>query len=147
MLNQMDLQGHTPRKSTVNRIKPETLIRGGDLVVKIIGPPHIAYLNHGRKPGHRPMVPVDALLAWIKRSNIQIDPGVKPRSVAFVIQRKIFEEGIPTKNSYNFSSNGKRKGYIQDAFEEVKAELIKIVEKELVNYVEQELAAAFRESK
>lgn len=68
------------------------------------------YVNEGRKTGGK-KVPISVLVEWIERKAIASgDKDVK--SMAFAIQNTIHKEGIPTKGSFKFSNNGRRKGFI-----------------------------------
>lgn len=49
------------------------------------------FLDRGRKPGK--FAPPPAIQEWVKRKGIETDPR-KVRSVAFLINRKIFKDGI-----------------------------------------------------
>ena len=49
------------------------------------------FLDRGRSPGK--FAPPPAIQAWVKRKGIETDPR-KIKSVAFLINRKIFREGI-----------------------------------------------------
>lgn len=59
-------------------------------VLKVLSLDYIYYLQKGRKPGKRP--PKSAIRQWIDDKGI--DPqGISKDSLAFLIQRKIGEEG------------------------------------------------------
>lgn len=53
------------------------------------------YVDRGRRAKER-KVPIDALEKWVRLKGFA--PG-QERNVAFAIQKKIFEEGIPTNES------------------------------------------------
>jgi hypothetical protein len=68
------------------------------------------YVNNGRQKGGK-KVPIDVLVAWIERKAI-VSGDKKVKSLAFAIQQTIHKEGSPTKGSFRFSNNGRRKGFI-----------------------------------
>lgn len=60
--------------------------------------PNYAYqMEHGRLPGTRP--PRQAIEEWIKAKGIV--SNIPTASLAFLIQRKIFEKGIKVPNKHN----------------------------------------------
>ena len=68
------------------------------------------YVNEGRKTGGK-KVPINVLVDWIERKAI-VNGDKQVKSLAFAIQQTIHKEGIPTKGSFKFSNNGRRKGFI-----------------------------------
>lgn len=77
---------------------------------------YFTVLETGRKPGKRP--PIDVIEQWVKAKPIQSD--ISPRSLAFLIARKIGEEG-----SLLYRQGGKS-GVISDSINEqvIKEKLI-----------------------
>lgn len=63
------------------------------------------------------------LRKWIKAKGITINEGVSAKSFAYAIVKKHAKEGIPTANSYSFSKNGKRTGFITDSFALIETEI------------------------
>lgn len=61
-----------------------------DAVMRVYSLDYIYYLEKGRKPGKRP--PRSAIRQWIDDKGITPD-GISKDSLAFLIQRKIGEEG------------------------------------------------------
>lgn len=87
----------------VKSIKPEVVVVGDLVELIILSEDYLLAVDAGRKPNHRPMVPVQALERWIK-----VKKGFYPRdkkgrfqsvrSTAFAIQRGIFNNGIDPTN-------------------------------------------------
>jgi hypothetical protein len=73
------------------------------------------YVDSGRRKGAK-KVPLDVLIAWIERKAI-VNGDKEVKSLAFAIQQTIFKEGSPTKGSFRFSNNGRRKGFIDFVIE------------------------------
>lgn len=57
---------------------------------------------------------IKALVKWIGNKGITPSEG-SVKSFAWAIAKKHAKEGIPTKESYKFSRNGKRLGFMTDA--------------------------------
>lgn len=63
--------------------------------------------------------------------------GIKTaKRAAFATAMDHKRYGMPTKGSYRFSKNGKRTGFIQIAYDNVKDQIEKIMTEDLVNEVE-----------
>jgi hypothetical protein len=60
-----------------------------DNVLRVYALDYIYYIKHGRKPGKKP--PLKAIEDWIDAKGLIYD--ISKRSLAFLIQRKIAEEG------------------------------------------------------
>lgn len=88
---------------------------------------YFTVLETGRKPGKRP--PIDVILQWIKDKPIASD--INPRSLAFLIARKIGEEG-----SLLYRQGGKS-GVISEVINDkaVKEGLIDVLSESFRNYI------------
>ena len=109
---QMELieQGHKATGNLVNSFEQRTLSLPNSLVLEILMDDYGVYVNNGRQKGGK-KVPIDVLVAWIERKAI-VSGDKKVKSLAFAIQQTIHKEGSPTKGSFRFSNNGRRKGFI-----------------------------------
>ena len=109
---QMELieQGHKATGNLVNSFEQRALSLPNSLVLEILMDDYGVYVNNGRKAGGK-KVPIDVLVAWIERKAI-VSGDKKVKSLAFAIQQTIHKEGSPTKGSFRFSNNGRRKGFI-----------------------------------
>ena len=76
------------------------------------------YLDRGVKPsripyrrgsGKKTSKYIEGLIAYFKKKGV-----ADPKGAAFATARKQKEEGMPTRNSYKYSRNGKRKNFIGD---------------------------------
>jgi hypothetical protein len=88
---------------------------------------YFTVLETGRKPGKRP--PIDVIEAWVKAKPVISD--ISPRSLAFLIARKIGEEG-----SLLYRQGG-QSGVISDAINEqrIKEGLIDVISESFKDYV------------
>ena len=57
------------------------------------------------------------------------------QSAAFAIAKTQKKEGMPTKNSFRFSKNGKRTGLIDDTLENATPAIEKIIEDSIFNFI------------
>ena len=56
-------------------------------------------VNYGRKPG-KPMPPIRPILEWMKVKGIKESTAKKTKSLAWVIAKKIGDDGIPGTNFF-----------------------------------------------
>jgi hypothetical protein len=66
-------------------------------------------IPYGKKTGAKTSKYIQALIEWVKIKGIA--SGLEATGMAFGIARKHKQEGMPTRGSYLFSSNGRRKGF------------------------------------
>jgi len=103
-------QGHKATGDLINSFEQRVIELPNSIVIEILMNEYGIYVNEGRKTGGK-KVPISVLVEWIERKAIASgDKDVK--SMAFAIQNTIHKEGIPTKGSFKFSNNGRRKGFI-----------------------------------
>ena len=108
-------QGHKATGNLVNSFEQRFLELPNSLVLEILMDDYGKYVDSGRRKGAK-KVPLDVLIAWIERKAI-VNGDKEVKSLAFAIQQTIFKEGIPTKGSFKFSNNGRRKGFIDFVIE------------------------------
>ena len=111
--NELEAQGHRDTGKLIDSIEYEiltdtdtikivfTYLYYGDIVETGVKPANIPF---GKSTGAKTSKYIEALKNWAKRRGFK-----KPLSAAFAIANKHKKEGMPTKNSYRFSSNGRRK--------------------------------------
>ncbi len=103
-------QGHKATGNLINSFEQRVIELPNSIVIEILMDEYGIYVNEGRKSGGK-KVPISVLVEWIERRAIASgDKDVK--SIAFAIQNTIHKEGMPTKGSFKFSNNGRRKGFI-----------------------------------
>ena len=111
-------QGHKATGNLINSFEQRVIELPNSIVIEILMDEYGIYVNEGRKKESK-KVPISVLVKWIEQKAIASgDKEVK--SVAFAIQQVIWAEGSPTdgssrkgtKGSFEFSNNGRRKGFI-----------------------------------
>tara|TARA_R100001015_G_C4605570_1_gene160601 strand:- start:707 stop:1195 length:489 start_codon:yes stop_codon:yes gene_type:complete len=103
-------QGHQATGNLVNSFEQRVIEVPNSIVLEILMDEYGIYVNEGRKTGGK-KVPINVLVDWIERKAI-VNGDKEVKSLAFAIQQTIHKEGIPTKGSFKFSNNGRRKGFI-----------------------------------
>ena len=103
-------QGHEATGNLVNSFEQRVIEVPNSIVIEILMDEYGIYVNDGRKTGGK-KVPINVLVDWIERKAI-VNGDKEVKSLAFAIQQTIHKEGIPTKGSFKFSNNGRRKGFI-----------------------------------
>ena len=103
-------QGHDATGNLINSFEQRVIEVPNSIVLEILMDDYGIYVNEGRKTGGK-KVPINVLVDWIERRAI-VNGDKEVKSLAFAIQQTIHKEGIPTKGSFKFSNNGRRKGFI-----------------------------------
>jgi hypothetical protein len=103
-------QGHDATGNLINSFEQRVIEVPNSIVLEILMDEYGIYVNEGRKTGGK-KVPINVLVDWIERKAI-VNGDKEVKSLAFAIQQTIHKEGIPTKGSFKFSNNGRRKGFI-----------------------------------
>jgi hypothetical protein len=86
-----------------------------DNSISIVANDYAKYVDQGQPRGT--WVSLEALAKWVEIKGIA--SGEKEiKSAAFAIRNAIYREGTPTRGSYQFSKNGRRKDFIQVVLDE-----------------------------
>ena len=111
-------QGHEASGNLVNSFEQRVIEVPNSIVIEILMDEYGIYVNEGRAKKKK-KVPISALVKWIEQKAI-VNGDKKVKSLAFAIQQVIWAEGSPTdgssrkgtKGSFEFTNNGRRKGFI-----------------------------------
>jgi len=111
-------QGHDATGNLINSFEQRVIEVPNSIVIEILMDDYGIYVNEGRAK-KRKKVPISALVKWIEQKAI-VNGDKKVKSLAFAIQQVIWAEGSPTdgssrkgtKGSFEFTNNGRRKGFI-----------------------------------
>ena len=113
--NELDEQGHNDTGALIRSINSVVKRSGTTWTIEISAVGYAKFMETGIGAGN--WVSVYALAEWVERKGIAT--GEKEiKNAAFAIRRKIYNEGSPTKGSYQFSSNGRRKEFITVVMDE-----------------------------
>jgi len=131
-------QGHKATGNLVNSFEQNVIELPNAMVLEILMDDYGTYVNSGRSSGGK-KVPIDVLIKWIERRGIASgDKEVK--NAAFAIQQKIWQEGSPTKNSFKFSTNGRRAGFIDFVIDNELGEVFNELEQEVFDDYDETIA-------
>ena len=111
-------QGHEATGKLINSFEQRVIEVPNSIVIEILMDEYGIYVNEGRAKKKK-KVPISALVKWIEQKAI-VNGDKKVKSLAFAIQQVIWAEGSPTdgssregtKGSFEFTNNGRRKGFI-----------------------------------
>lgn len=104
--------------------------------------PYSIFVDSGRRAGGK-RVPISALMEWVKIKGFETDDKAA-KSMAFAIQEKIFQDGIPTSRSKRIAS--RRTKFIQIVKENIESEAREIVTDKVQDNVRSQLNKWFREA-
>jgi len=127
-------QGHKATGKLINSIESDAVISPDKATLQISFEDYGIFVDSGRKKGAK-KVPIQALINWIiAKSLASGDREIK--NMAFAIQTNIFKQGIPTRNSNQFSRTGSRTGFIDNTLERNEAFIIAEIEQNAFTTVE-----------
>ncbi len=109
IVNEMTQQGHRATGAMVESVHFKVVQLLGGVELQVLYMDYGRYVELGRRAGAK-RIPLDILMNWIRIKQIAVEYKEVKR-VAFLIQRKIFQEGSPTRGSFAFSNNGRRKEF------------------------------------
>ena len=126
-------QGHKATGALIESAEQKTAFEDATrLVIDIYFNDYWVYVNNGVAANRIPYTPrrrgeaarggtskyIEALISWAKIIGI---PDNEAKGFAFAVARKHSMEGMPTRSSYRYSSNGRRTnflGFVTDGIEE-----------------------------
>ena len=115
-------QGHRATGKLVNSVETRVITNSLGFSLILLAEQYGIFVDSGRRPRAK-KVPVMALVEWVKTKAIARNDQEAFR-VAYAIQQKIFLEGIPTRNAFKYSRNGRRVGWIDFVAQELSNELV-----------------------
>lgn len=125
LIEEVKLQGHVDTGALVRSFDSNEIEKPNSLTIEILFYDYGMFLNYGRRAGT--YVPFEILFDWVKRKLAL--SGDDASSATFAINRKIFEEGIPTSGAKRYSATGKRTEFIDDALKRKDKEVTEAVGK------------------
>lgn len=132
LANELRNQGHNLTGALITSLETKVEQSGQTLVIQMWGNDYGEIVNKGVPAARIPYTPggpkrggtskfIQALIRYAeRRMGLQ---GKEAISAAFAIARKQKREGMPTRNSYQYSNNGRRTGWVDAALSENEAEL------------------------
>lgn len=120
MFREWRAQGHA-MSSAMTHLKIESVDKRVSLEISVYGAPYYGYVNKGVKASQIPFragsgaghsLYIEALTRYAER-RMGLS-GREALSVAFAIAKTQKRQGMPTRNSYSYSSTGRRTGFIEE---------------------------------
>ena len=136
------LQGHKLTGTLNSSIVAMSKITDTGALIQVIAEEYAEFVNNGvaasripfgKSTGAKTSKYIQALAQYAKLRFLADDKSAL--SIAFAIAKKHKKEGMPTRGSFVFSSNGRRVGAIDDAIEET----LKNIESQLASNIEVEI--------
>lgn len=124
LTNEWEAQGHKMSGKVVKEIEYRVKQEANKIVLSGFMYPYGNIIAAGTKASKIPFggrggggksLYIAALQNYVK-SRMNISDEKKSLSIAFAIAKTQKEEGMPTLNSYKYSSSGKRMDWVQEAF-------------------------------
>lgn len=112
---ELEAQNHRATGNLIDTMRSVVKVGATGYEIEIFAENYAKFVDEGFGAGK--WVSVYALAEWVERKGIATgEKNIK--SAAFAIRRKIFDEGMPTKGSYAFSGNGRRKDFLKIIIDE-----------------------------
>lgn len=126
---ELDNQGHNATGSLSKQIKSSISTSKDGARAEVSLYLYGAYVNFGVKKSRfrfGGVKHIANLVKWIRAKGIT-PSNLTTKKFAWAIVKKHAKEGIPTASSYAFSNNGKRLGFVDDAFSSAEKEILNLV--------------------
>ena len=144
-------QGHDATGNLINSFEQRVIEVPNSIVLEILMDEYGIYVNEGRAKKKK-KVPISALVKWIEQKAI-VNGDKKVKSLAFAIQQVIFAEGSPTdgssregtKGSFEFTNNGRRKGFIDFVIDNKLDNAIKELEEQVFEGYDETIATMVKD--
>lgn len=148
LIVELKAQGHNNTGKLINSISSEITIASTAIVGSIYGEEYGLILNDGVKPSRVPYSPgsgarqskfIDALIGYFRSKGYGEILAKRYAFATAIVQKR---EGIPTRASYRFSSNGRRTGWIDRTIELNQNRIEDITESNVLDIFERIILAA-----
>lgn len=125
--NELAAQGHNLSGKLSRSLTQKIYERGQEVVAEVEMMKYGAYQNEGVKASRVPFGRaktgspggtskfIQALQQWVKDRGIAQNDKIALR-IAFAIAKKMKKEGMPTRGARKYSSNGRRRGFVNVPF-------------------------------
>ncbi len=127
-----ELQGHKQTGRAAASMQIEVESKSGSVIGKVVGESYMLTVDAGVKPG-KVKYRIQVMIDYFRRWGL---PLKEATSAAWATRTIHLREGIPTRGSYAFSRNGKRKGFIMDGADKATASVQQLFEKSLGERIE-----------
>jgi len=122
-------QGHKDTGKLINSMRYDMIVQSNAIEVTFYYVFYGRFVNDGVKAS-KVRYPIKILIDWFKRKGLT---GKNATSAAWATRAKHKKEGIPTKKSVRFSSNGRRKGFQDQIIKTMPKKIEPIIDKSLID--------------
>jgi hypothetical protein len=149
---ELEAQGHKMTGDLYNSIKYEIRSEASKVIIDYSFLDYGMVQNYGIKPDRIPFNPgsgakkskyIDGLVKFVQ--NRMGKSGKEAERIAFAIARKHKTEGMPTKDSYKFSKNGRRLNWIIEGLAEATPKVNEVISKYFPMVIDSIMISAFAE--
>lgn len=123
-------QGHVNTGELINSIKRKTRVEGNRIIVQMWLAEHFEVVNDGVRSSRIPYSGpsgrggTSRYIEGLTRYFIQRGKNsVEAKRAAFATANRHKMEGMPTRGSYRFSSNGRRRGFLDQSVKDTRSEV------------------------
>ena len=112
--DELEAQGHRATGKLIDSIRKQIDVSSDTIAGFVYMQEYYKYVDSGFRP-KLSRAYIDALVEWMKSAGVGIGSSDKERrGIAFAIYNVAKNTGHPTPGSFQFSSNGRRKGFIAE---------------------------------
>lgn len=150
--NELEAQGHTMDGNLSKSIQYEVKAEATKAIIDFSFLEYGMALNDGVKPNKIPYRQgsgakeskfIDALKYFVLKKMGKV--GKEAEGIAFAIAKKMKAEGMPTKDSYKYSSNGRRLNWIGEGLKESNPKIIEAINRILPEVIDTAFIQIFAE--
>lgn len=150
--NELVAQGHKMTGDLYNSIQYAVKAEASKVVIDYSFLEYGMVLNYGVSPDKIPYSQgsgakksqfIEGLKRFVEKRIGKT--GKEAEGIAFAIAKKMKAEGMPTKNSYKYSSNGRRLNWIDEGLKEANPKVVEIIDKVFSETINALVVSAFTE--
>jgi hypothetical protein len=150
--NELEAQGHKMDGNLSKSIQYEVKAEATKVLIEYSFLEYGMALNYGVKPSKIPYRQgsgakeskfIDGLKYFVLKKMGKV--GKEAEGIAFAIAKKMKTEGMPTKGSYKYSTNGRRLNWIGEGLKEANPKVIAAINKIVPEVIDSTLLYAFTE--
>lgn len=143
--NELEAQGHKMTGDLYNSIKYEVKAETSKVLIEYSLYDYGMVQNYGIKPENIKIGKglIDGLTKFVEKRIGK--SGKEATSIAFAIANKMKKEGMPTKNAFKYTKNGRRTNFIGEGIKEATPKVIETINKVFSEVVNMIMVQAFTE--
>lgn len=127
--NEVLEQGHKDTGKLINSMNYDIIEKGNIIEVMFTYAFYGRFVNDG-VPASKVRYGIEIIIDWAKRKGII--KSKKDYGIAYAIKATHQKQGIPSKGSFKFSKNGRRKDFQDHVIKQIPSTVNPLIEKELI---------------